>query len=150
MHLIFRVSILAIQHIWADLRHVVRRGLLIWLLLYFVFFFYSPFILIIYLFYWKGLSGPITRWGLFDVCCQTGFYLAQNLWFRTGIIFIRVYVSVRVCVCVSVCLWVFISTISKSSWPIATTLGKMIYNNNRQVAFEDELNRPIRTEVRDH
>ena len=33
-------------------------------------------------------------------------YLAQNLWFWTGIIFIRVYVSVCVCVCVcvSVCL----------------------------------------------
>ena len=28
------------------------------------------------------------------------FYLAQNLWFWTGIIFIRVYVSVCVCVCV--------------------------------------------------
>ena len=31
-------------------------------------------------------------------------YLAKNLWFWTGIIFIRLYVSLCVCVCLSVCL----------------------------------------------
>ena len=71
------------------------------------------------------------------------YYLAQNLWFWTGIIFIRVYVSVCLCVCV----WRFISIISKNSWPILMKLGRMIYNDKRQVPFEDELNRFIRTEV---
>ena len=74
------------------------------------------------------------------------YYLAQNLWFWTGIIFIRVYVSV----CVSVCLWVCSQIISKSSWPILMKLGRIVYNDKRQVPFEDELNRPIRTKVRDH
>ena len=61
------------------------------------------------------ITGPITDdliFLLFSlllyvlVCWNEGFvlhYLAQNLWFWTGIIFIRVYVSVCVCVCLSVC-----------------------------------------------
>ena len=63
----------------------------------------------------------------------------------------RYYFHPRVCVCLSVCLCVcvsvFISIISKSSWPILMKLGRMIYNDKRQVPFEDELNRFIRTEV---
>ena len=59
----------------------------------------------------------------------------------------RYYFHRRVCVCLCVCLWVFISIISKSYWPILMTLGRMMYNDERQVPFEDELNRFIRTEV---
>ena len=70
-------------------------------------------------------------------------YLAQKLCFWTGIIFIDVIVSV----CVSVCVWIFTSIISKSLWPILIKLGKMIYNDKRQVPLEYELNRLIRTEV---
>ena len=51
------------------------------------------------------------------------------------------------CMCLCVCLSVFISIISKSSWPILMKLGRMIYNDKRQVPFKDELNRFIRTEV---
>ena len=54
------------------------------------------------------------------------------------------------CMCLSVCLSVFISIISKSSRPILMKLGRMVHNDIIQVPFEDELNRPIRTEVRDH
>ena len=72
-------------------------------------------------------------------------YLAQNLCFWTGIIFIGV--SAYLCVCVSVCLWVCISIISKRSWLILMKLGRMMYNDNISVLFEDELNRFVRTEV---
>ena len=66
----------------------------------------------------------------------------------------RYYFHRRVCVCLCVCLSVFVCTftsiISKSSWSILMKLGRMIYNDKRQVPFEDELNWPIKTEVRDH
>ena len=82
---------------------------------------------------------PVSIW------FQRFYYLAQKLCFWTGIIFIRVYVSV--CLSVCVCVSVFISIISKSAWPILMKLGRMIFNDKRQVPFEDELNWFIRTEV---
>ena len=76
------------------------------------------------------------------------FYLAQKLCFWTGIIFIGVYVSVCVSVCLCVCLWVFISIISKSYWPILMKLGRMMYNDKRQlIPFENEMNRTGRMQT---
>ena len=51
------------------------------------------------------------------------------------------------CMCPCVCVWVFISIILKSSSSISMKLRRMIYNDEKQVPFEDELNRFIRTEV---
>ena len=51
------------------------------------------------------------------------------------------------CMCLCVCLWTVTSIISNSSWPILMKLGRMIYNDQRQVPFEDEHYRFIRTEV---
>ena len=61
----------------------------------------------------------------------------------------RYYFHRRGCVCVSVsaCVSVFIRFISKSSRSILMKLDRMMYNDNVQVPFEDELNRLIRTEV---
>ena len=55
----------------ADFRPVARWGLLTSYLFCYIF---SSFILPF--FYWQGLFGPITRWGLFDACCQTWFSLS--------------------------------------------------------------------------
>ena len=56
---------------------------------------------------------------------------------------------VSVCVSVCVCVSVFISIISKSSYLIWMKFGRMMYNDKRQVPFEDELTRLIRTEVKE-
>ena len=64
-------------------------------------------------------------------------YLVQKLCFRTGIIFIRVNESM--CVYMSVCK--SFPQLSQSSWPILMQFGMMIYNNKRQIPFEDEKNR---------
>ena len=43
------------------------------------------------------------------------------------------------------CLWVFISIISKSSWPILMKLSRMVNYDIRQDPFEDGMNQSGRT-----
>ena len=57
----------------------------------------------------------------------------------------RYYFHPHVCVCLCVYGWVFISIMSKSSWPMFMKLGRMMYNDKRQVLFEDKHNRPLKT-----
>ena len=54
---------------------------------------------------------------------------------------------VCLCVCVSVCLCVCWSIISKSYRPILMKLGRMMYNDNISLPFEDEINRIDRTQT---
>ena len=68
-------------------------------------------------------------------------YLAQKLCFWRGIIFIGVYLSVCVCVCGC------ISINSKSSQPIFLKFGRMVYNDNSSIPFEDEIDRVDRTQT---
>ena len=60
---------------------------------------------------------------------------------------IKLVMCVCVCVCLSVCEWVCIRFISNISWPILMKHGRMMYNDNISIPFEDELNRFISTEV---
>ena len=53
----------------------------------------------------------------------------------------------RVCLCLRVCVWVFISIISKSSWPVSMKLGWMILNHKRQSFYRDEINGSIKIDI---
>ena len=72
-----------------------------------------------------SLSGPLQYDGL--VTWPKNFVFGQVLFSSA-------------CMCLSVCVSVFISIISKSSWPILMKLGRMIYNENISVPFKDEIN----------
>ena len=75
-------------------------------------------------------------------------YLAQSLILDRYYFHPRVFICVSACVCLSVCLEVLITIFSNRQ--VLMKLSRMIYYDKRQVPFKGELNRAIRTEVRDN
>ena len=67
--------------------------------------------------------------------------MCVRVWMRT-----RSRVCACECVCVLVCVCLYIDYLKKFLTDLMK-LGRMIYNDKKQVPFEDELNRVIRTEV---